>query len=624
MKNTRKFAFTLLLLILFNSCTKDFLDVIPDNVATIDNAFAMRAQAEKFLFTCYSYMPNDADIHANPAFLGGDELWQPEDQSQMLGIAKGFQNIVGPLGGHYWRQLYQGIRDCNIFLENIDRVPDIEEIEKRRWISEVKFLKAYYHFYLVRMYGPIPLVKENLPVDASVNEVQVFREPVDSCFSYITELLDEALENLPTRIDDPAMLGRITQPIALSLKAKVLVTAASPLFNGNIDQSGLVDSNGTQLFNTEYSEEKWKLAADACKIAIDACHEAGMELYYFEPVYQDLSDTISTGISIRNSVTEKWNSGIIWGNTQSYADWIQRLAQSSLDPNNLDNTARRGNLSPTLRIAEMFYSQHGVPIQEDITWKYNERLSLHTAKDSMKLYVKEGYTTAYLHFYREPRFYASLGFDGGIWYGQGKFDDNQPLYYMQTKRGQWQGKTGALYGSVTGYWAKKLVHYENVLGANHRYSVNTYPWPIMRLADLYLLYAEALNELTGPGPEVYEYVNLVRERAGLESVESSWSNYSSNPSKYTSQEGMRDIIHQERLIEFVFEGQRFWDLRRWKVATEKLNNPIKGWDLRQEKAANYFKSTIIYSQTFGTKDYFWPISEAEITRNPNLIQNLGW
>jgi len=615
-----------------SSCTKDYLDVIPDNVATIDNAFAARAQAEKFLFTCYSYLPRDGDINLNPAIVGGDELWTPNDTwavgdqraRRYLDVARGLQNVVEPYGGFYWSDSYRAIRDCNIFLENVDKVPDVEETEKRRWISEVKFLKAFYHFYLIRMYGPIPLIKENLPIDSDVNQVQVPRDPVDSGFSYIAELIDESIEGLPDEISDAAMLGRITQPIALSLKAKVLVTAASPLFNGNTDQAGIVNLDGTPLFNTEFSAEKWKIAADACKAAIEACHGAGLELYTYTPTFQDLTDTITQELTIRNSLTERWNSEIIWANTESNVDRLQALAQISLDPENLGNFSVRGNLSPTLRIAEMFYSENGVPIEEDNTWSYNNRYSLETAGEDMSLYIVENYTSAYLHFYREPRFYASLGFDGGVWYGQGRFDDTKPLFHVEGKRGQSQGKTGQLYGSVTGYWPKKMVNYENVLGSNNRYSIDYYPFPIMRLPGLYLLYAEALNESEGPGQEVYEYVNLVRERAGLESVESSWENYSRNPSKYTSKEGMREIIHQERQIELVFEGQRFWDLRRWKKAAVQLNRPIKGWDISQTQAKDYYVPTIIFSPSFSAKDYFWPIDEDELNRNTNLIQNLGW
>jgi hypothetical protein len=163
-------------------------------------------------------------------------------------MAKGFQSKVGPLGDRF-QPMYQGIRDCNIFLENIGKVPDMQETEKNRWIAEVKFLKAYYHFNLVRMYGPIPVIKNNLPISADVNQVKVSRDPVDSCFHYIAQLLNEAAPGLPLVILSPTTeAGRITRPIALSLRAKVLVTAASPLFNGNTDQSSLKNHDGTPLF----------------------------------------------------------------------------------------------------------------------------------------------------------------------------------------------------------------------------------------------------------------------------------------------------------------------------------------------------------------------------------------
>src|SRR5213076_420636 len=98
----------------------------------------------------------------------------------------------------YWdgeqlgQPIFKAIRRCNIFLENIDRPKDLPQFERNRWIAEVKFLKAYYHFYMLRMYGPIPLIKQNLPIDAGTDEVRVKRAPVDEAFAYIVLLLDEA------------------------------------------------------------------------------------------------------------------------------------------------------------------------------------------------------------------------------------------------------------------------------------------------------------------------------------------------------------------------------------------------------------------------------------------------
>lgn len=619
--------YTVVVLIALSSCKK-FLDVVPDNVATIDNAFTMRTQAMKFLYTCYSFMPRNGQLGDDPAMVGGDELWEIPERGAFLDMAKGFQSKVGPLGDR-WLQMYQGIRNCNIFLENIEKVPDMQPEEKTRWISEVKFLKAYYHFYLVRMYGPIPLIKTNLPISADVNEVKVFRDPVDSCFNYISALLDEAASGLPSIVISPATeAGRITLPIALSLKAKVMVTAASPLFNGNTDQSALKNPNGTQLFNITYSQTKWNDAATACKKAIEACADAGMKLYKYNPSFQQfvLTDTIQTQLSINGAVTEKWNSEIIWANTQSNTDGLQRLISSWWDPRYLDGVITRGELSPPLKIAEMFYSSNGVPINEDKTYNYTGRYNLRISGDADKLYVHKGYTTIGLHFDREARFYADLGFDGSIYYGHGRYEDNDfmGLFYLESKFKQRNGKGKYGYNTVTGYNLKKLIHFQNVINSQEDYSVVNYPYPILRLSDLYLLYAEALNESEGPVEDVNKYIDLVRARAGLPKVAVSWTNFSTNPVKYQNKDGMRAIIRQERLIELAFESQRLWDLRRWKESATELNKQILGWDLSQTEPISYYRTTVIYNQSFGSKDYFWPIDENYMIRNRNLVQNLGW
>ncbi|ACU04763.1 RagB/SusD family nutrient uptake outer membrane protein [Pedobacter heparinus] len=626
-KYITKGLLVILVLATLSSCKK-YLDVVPDNVATIENAFTMRSQAQKFLFTCYSYMPKEGDLTDDPGILSGDEIWDVPTKGAYFFIARGFQKTISPYGDR-WTNLYRALRDCNIFLENVGKVPDLNEEERARWIAEVKFLKAYYHFYLVRMYGPIPLIKTNLSIDAEANVTRVTRDPVDSCFSYIKQLLDEASPSLPPIVLNPTTeAGRITQPIALALKAKVLVTAASPLFNGNTDQSTLKNPDGTQLFNPTYSKAKWDTAAVACKKAIELCHSVGMKLYVYNPDFQqfNLTSTIKTQMNIRNSFAEKWNSEIIWANTQTLVAnaTLQVLAATWWDPLLLDNSAIRGEFSPPLKIVEQFYTKNGVPITEDKTWDYNGRYGLRTAVESEKLYIKKDFETAKLNFDREPRFYADLGFDGGIWYGQGKYDDSQDLFYLQAKFKQRNGVGKPNYGTVTGYYVKKYVHFQNVMVAAS-YSTNPFPWPVIRLSDLYLLYSEALNEsLAAPDAEVYKYINLIRARAGLNSVESSWTNFSSNPSKYTNKDGMREIIHQERKIEFVFESQRLWDLRRWKEAAKELNQPITTWDLGQETSAGYYRPVILFNQTFGSKDYFWPISEANITANRNIVQNLGW
>ena len=161
----------------------------------------------------------------------------------------------------------------------------------------------------------------------------------------------------------------------------------------------------------------------------------------------------------------------------------------------------------------------------------------------------------------------------------------------------------------------------NTTGTPYR----AYAWPILRLSDLYLMYAEALNEVEGPTPTVLDYVDRIRERAGLQGVADSWTTYSSSPSKYTSKQGMRDIIQQERLIEFAFEGKRFWDLRRWKRAVDEFNKDITGWNYLGDEESEYYQIRTLNQQRFvAPRDYLWPLSENTLLQNPNLIQNPGW
>ena len=631
---------------MFYSC--DYLNVVPDNIATIDNAFVSRAMAEKYLFTCYSYMPAHASL-SSQAFLIADEFWVPFPQNRLYFyndafeiIARGSQGIVSPCL-NYWnglnggKPMFNALRDCNIFLERMNGdIPGLYEFEKKVWAAEVKFLKAYYHYWLLRMYGPIPLIRENLPVSAGVKEVQVSREPVDVCFDYIVSLLDEAIADLPLNlIREAEELGRATRPIAMAVKAKVLVEAASPLFNGNTDYANFKSKEGVQYFNQTYDQSKWEKAATACRNAISVCHEAGFALFEYRPgITENITPDLVVQMSIRNSITEynkTLNNEVVWTNTNSSSADLQRQATPRVDGSFVNNMDPRSLLAPPLKIAEMFYTSHGVPMDEDEAWdssgQYAERYNVRTATAADKYNIKEGYQTATLHFDRENRFYANLAFDGNLWYGLGKTDcDDQ--WVIQAKGNQPAGRINFMLFSTTGYFCKKVVHYQNTItSANAGYTVIAYPWPVIRLADLYLLCAEAINEASGPSPEAYQWIDLVRKRAGLEGVEASWANYarSSLKTKPANKDGFRDIIQRERLIELANEGHRYWEIRRWKKAKEQWHNqPIRGWDIGESDTDLYNRIRTIFIPQFTSKDYFWPIRELDLSVNPNLDQNPGW
>ncbi len=646
MKNT----YYLLFLLLFCACDS-YLDVVPDDIATIEYAFRDRAGAESYLATCYYYMPGLGNPQYDPAIMGADDTWSLYDTwaNAKTGNYASFnikrsQNSNAPYvncweGRNQGASLYKGIRDCNIFLENVHKVgPDLIEQDRNRMIAEVKFLKAYYHYYLLRAYGPIPLVKVNLPVDAGINEAKVYRDKFDDCVNYIVQLINEAVPDLPLIIfDTPNELRRITQPIALSIKAEALVTAASPLFNNNPDYSQFVDKRGVNLFESELSSrEKWDRARVACKNAIDTVAMAEQyELYNFSQStyysgYSSVSDSSKLLMTLRTVATDKWNREIIWGT-------INNLTTSTM-PHFLGTHANLAAtepvIAPSMNMVELFYSNKGVPIDEDVNYDYANRFTIGPAPEDHKYYVLvDGeYKIAKINLYREPRFYANLGFDGGYWLGNGRkidFDQlpvDQRAWVTYMLKGKPSGNYMGLRYSITGYITKKGSHIESQVNtAGTALATVQGSFPIMRLADLYLLYAEALNECSDvPTQEVYDYVDMIRYRAGLEGVVDSWRKYSKYPEKPTTQTGMRDIIRRERTIELAFEGKRFWDVRRWLTAETELNKPVKAWNIMGEVPEDYYNVITLYSLQFNKKEYLWPIRLDEMLRNTNLIQNPGW
>lgn len=631
------------LLMMTVACKKSFLDVVPDNVATLDNAFSMRSEAEKYLATCYSYLPDDGDPRTNIAFLGGDEFWLAYPPLSLTAtnwnVARGSQNVTRPYV-NIWdgddfenvrnKGMFVAIRTCNTFLDNVSdksKIADLTDFERTRWLGEVMFLKAYYHFLLMRQYGPIPIMDKNIPVTAPLAETKVKRQPVDSVVTYIANLMEQATALLPVSLTTRSTeLGRITKAIALSLRAKVLVYGASPLFNGNNDYANFKNKDGQLLISNTFSAEKWQKAAQAAAAAIKACEEAGVFLYKFiNTTGFPLTDETITQMSIRNAVCEEWNQEWIWANANSSTWQLQYSSMAHIDPAQSGNSSIYGTLGPTMQVVRQFYTKNGVPIAEDKTLDFSSPHELRSATHDERINFVEGYQTARINYDRESRFYADLGFDGGRWYMQNSpSKTDYDTWSAQLKLGQYGSGIAV---TITTYYPKKLVNWKFAYQDNNSNHIEDYPMPIMRLADLYLLYAEALNEASGPSEEVYRYLNLVRERAGLGTVQNSWSNFSNNPAAYTTKEGLRNIIRTERNIEMSFEGSRFWDLRRWKLAGQVLNANITGYDRSGtvDHPELFYTPTTYFTMRFVVpRDYLWPIKESNLPVNENLVQNPGW
>ncbi|MCH1484853.1 MAG: RagB/SusD family nutrient uptake outer membrane protein [Flavobacteriaceae bacterium] len=629
-----KKKFIIILLAGLFSCD-NYLDIVPDQTQQVDLLFERKEVAYTALATCYAYLPKNDGVYTSFMTMS-DEITTPiSKETDGVRIMKGQQSASNPKFGLWsgWSDqgsLWEGIRHCNILIENIHNVVDMTEQEMNSWAAEAKFLKAYYHFLLFTYYGPIPIVDENLPISASDNEVRVKRSTVDQSVDYIVQTIDDAILDLPVRELSSNDLGRIDQVIAKSIKSRVLLYAASPLFNGNSEMySGFVNEYGEHYFNQTYDQTKWDLAKEASLDAINAALENGVGLYEFSstpPNYEDEyeeSEFLRTLYDLKYTIVDKWNSELIWGNSNPVRDndwWQMQAACMMKNPSASSVEAAWQWIAPTLRIAELFYTENGLPIDQDLTYDFQNRFNTATVSASQNYQAQYGTTTAKLNLNREPRFYSSLGFDRGYNRTWGN------LWQLRMKKGEIHGRIANSDDYlITGYALKKLVHPDSEGDGYNK--IVTYAWPMIRLSELYLNYAEAINESTGPNQDAYDALNAVRERAGISNVEDAWGNasISATLNKHTTQDGFREIIRQERLIELSFEGNRYNDIRRWKQAEQYFNSPVFGWSVDETSVSGYYNITQVGIRSFNSpRDYFHPISINEITINPNLTQNLGW
>ena len=266
--------------------------------------------------------------------------------------------------------------------------------------------------------------------------------------------------------------------------------------------------------------------------------------------------------------------------------WQYYIPSVKNDPNkNLPGTC----LSPSMKMVEMFYTENGLPISQDPAWigsgnPYN--LGEETDPKYTDV-VMLGKTIPNLHRRREPRFYASIASDRTYWRLGRTTSSLQEVVAYQGENFGLQAKriTSTIPQNLTGYWVKKwscskveLYTYSSGLKG-----MGTAPYPVIRLAEMYLIAAEAWNEYGGNNAKVYKNLNVIRKRAGIPDVEVSWKHANDN-SKVTEQNGLRELIQQEWNVEFAFEGMRFWNLRRWKTANIELNEKLYGWNVAGNRA----------------------------------------
>ena len=480
---------------------------------------------------------------------------------------RGLQSQTNPQLG-YWsgteggKPLYEGMRQADVFLANIGNVKDMTEGEKLDWEAQVKFLKAYYAFLLVQRYGPIVIPTTMASPESTKEELFIPRTKVEDCFDYILTLMNEAIPNLAERATSNN-LGQVDQVAAKAIKARILVFRASPFFNGNREYFGdFYDKDGQPFFPLEHSNEKWKEALDALNEAIALCETNGLGLYHYdrEPFIFDREafslnpERMKTLYDLRMLIVDPWNNELVWGNSNlNYYEQgeFAHSANIRLPEGYGDGVVNTAGFSwqwmaPTYRMAERYYTENGLPIEEDLTYDINNKHEIITTPGLLDNdythwngYMQPGAETIRLYMNREPRFYANLGITAGYWRSHAVRINTMMYGNSDGGYNSSQHTTDFL---ATGIGTQKLVHPESQSGAWQR--TIKFPYPIVRMADLYLMKAEVLNEYSGPSQEVYDEINKVRSRAGIPNIETVWSDPSlaKTVNKHTSKEGLRDII----------------------------------------------------------------------------------
>lgn len=642
------FKLHMLLCFLSFVCACDYLDVEPEKKGTLDEAFASPNSARDFLYACYSYIPHFSYLNDAPELIGAsDELCLTSQWATNWHFGKainmGIQTAADPLY-NYWSHyksisqpsrcvaynLYEAIRQCYVFLKRVDAVPGMKADDQTQYKAEARFLIAYYHYCLLRLYGPIVIVEEEIPFDAPEEVIYPKRKPYDECVLWIAQLFDEAAMTLPSTRSS-SEFGKPTSIAAKALKARMLLYAASPLFNGNSEYySNFKNKDGQLLISQEYDKNKWLDALWATEEAIDMALQAGYGLFKYPQMPSGLTEEEKAYFNSRYAILmmpSEGNHDLIWPYSGAASSFQQFNATKGVSVGS--TTVPYGGISPSFQMVETYYTKKGLPIDKDPDFAYDRRYGL--AKDPAT-----NENTPRLHLNREPRFYAHVAYDRSIFESDNLDGLNgrvAPRLYM--RMGEVNPLTGLsntndpLKDNIVpnGYILKKIYH-PNTSFKDNKVTQKNYSLPLIRLTELYLNYAEAYYEYYGRlDGTALEYLDAIRHRAGIPGVEESWNGIAGKD--------YREIIRQERTIELMGEGHRFYDARRWKIAHLTFANVQKRWNCFPSGYTNanvqplndYYtlKDSNEPKKVFEVpQHYLYPIDSRDVDINPNMVQNPGW
>ena len=529
-----------------SSCSEDVLDKSPRSAFSDADVWQDEALIKAYINNTYRIVPNG---WVNP----GLRLAGVTDESYSRGGAADYINAgnISPasLGDlDFWTRdtpfnYWAVIEKCNVFLNNIGKSKLTNNALQDRMIGEMKFLRAYSYFRLVAFHGGVPLFSKPFSL---TDELNLPRSSYDECMNFVVKELDESVNLLPLEYS-PAELGKITKGAALSIKSRVLLYMASPLNNPSNDQA------------------KWQAAADAAKTVID------LNKYSLYPDYKGLFQKVNS-----------YNSEIIWSRPfNTPLDYETAYAELCLFPNSYDGYGQVGAL---------------VNLIDDY-----EMLSGRLPKDDPTYNPQNPWVN------RDPRFYASILYDGAMF--QGKPVET----FLPKGKDSPEGTRSPHNASPTGIYVRKFIDESITKVRSMQTNNSNAPWIFVRYAEILLNYAEAKYFL---GDEVTcrEYINKIRSRSGV-----------NMPLVVESGPALLARLQNERRIELVFEEHRWFDVRRWKIAPVVLNVPGKRMQIIKNLTTGIKTYTVVEfnPRAFSDKDYLVPIPQVEIDRNPLLTQNPG-
>lgn len=615
----------------------DLLDKEEVSDLTFDQVFASAEHSYNFLTGIYGEMPSDLFMYGNAGFLGnGVDEGQPKaNWDQAYAYAIGDWNPTKlPINFNPWNKYYRAIRSANMFLENVDKIPNASEPLmndqiRQRMKGEAIFLRALFHAELLKYYGGVPIVEETLTPDSE--ELFQPRPNYDEMVEYVVSQAEAAKELLPFEYVGSSDFGRATKGAALALISKVRLYAASPQFNDP-------DNPGAAPWSGAYDVNKWKVAAEAARdflVETDGIYElhystspstyGNNEDFFTKRFSPEVILSYQYQPTVNNDIAnvERFTvPGRFWGGGASVINNLPLL-----------------NLVADYEIVEVDGSgnvtgSHLLGLDKVLEAYENGTVDPETGFDPQNPYVN-----------RDPRFYQDIYYQGVNWPARNglTFEVWRDEADNSITGGDW---LSGWYN--TGFFHRKLANpYANIQGWGTRLS-EAHNFTIFRYAELLLNYAEAVNEAFGnpdAAPAGYpmsarEAINMIRERAVYPEYNVARVIPPGMPENAMGQSlpplpaglskaEMRKRIRHERRIELSWENHRFWDLRRWKVPEEKqlMDNVLNIYAQRvYKKADDTFRYDVerIQQRVWDDKHYLFPIMEVELRKNKQLEQNPGW